>query len=69
MIVLKVTSLKYKKENGYLLKVLDIKDDEVAEKTLPTEIEVTDLTFNQYPGYLLHHSHLSTVELSSGSSS
>ena len=36
-----------------MLKVLDIKDASVGDVALSKEIEVTELSFNQFAGYLV----------------
>ena len=41
VIYLRILSFKYTRDTSYIRRVLDIEDSEVAEKVLPTEIEVS----------------------------
>ncbi len=48
---LKVIKLKYLRDSALIRKVLDIADD---YNVLSSEVEVSELSFNEHPGYLLH---------------
>ena len=63
LVYLRVVSLKYRRDVKYMQKVLDITDPEIAQKVLPGEIEVSELSFNSSPGYLVHKDHLQHVTL------
>ena len=60
---LRIVSLKYTRDTTYMKRVLDIQDAEVAERVLPTEIEVSELLFNSQPGYLVCTDALKSVKL------
>ena len=63
LIFLKVVSLKHMRAVKYKQKVLDITDPQITEKVLPREVEVSELSFNEQPGYLIHTDHLEHVKL------
>jgi hypothetical protein len=57
-----VIRLNYLRDNvEYLKKVADINDEEIAQKLLPQEVEVSELTYNECAGYLLHSSKLKQI--------
>ena len=60
---IRIVSLKYTRDTTYMKRVLDIQDAEVAERVLPTEIEVSELLFNSQPGYLVCTDALKSVKL------
>ena len=63
VIHLRIVGFKYTRDTLYIKRVLDIEDSEVAERVLPSEIEVSDLHFNSLPGYLVHSDSLNAVKL------
>lgn len=55
-----VTRLHYLRDSAFIRKVLDINDD---HSVLPTEVEVSELTFNEHSGYLMHEEGLKSLTL------
>jgi len=65
---LRVVWLEYVRDTTFYERVLDIKDAEVAQKTLPKRTKVTELSFNERHGYLCHASSLEEIIISEGES-
>jgi len=49
--LLRVIRLEYLRDTSMLRKLLDIADE---SDVVPQRVEVSELTFNEHPGYLLH---------------
>ena len=41
------------RDTAYMLKVLDVKDAKIGDVALAREIDVNELSFNQFAGYLV----------------
>lgn len=64
--LLRVAKIEHLRDTGYLKKVLDIADD---CNILTSTAEVTELTFNEHAGYLLHSAALHSVTVDDRSES